>query len=138
MPDRIQATGSLSETGVDGQIGIALGYGDRAQASLHTTLCAETATTAVIAGTEGRIEVERRLLRPDVVHGAARRRHLVGLRPPGGEGHGGGFQYQAAEVARRVAEGATESPRMTWQSTLDVMATMDEVRRQIGLRYPGE
>ncbi len=41
-------------------------------------------------------------------------------------------------MARRVAEGATESPRMTWQGTLDVMRTMDEVRRQIGLRYPGE
>ena len=52
--------------------------------------------------------------------------------------YGGGFQYQAAEVARRVADGATESPRMTWQGTLDVMRTMDEVRRQIGLHYPGE
>jgi hypothetical protein len=37
-----------------------------------------------------------------------------------------------------VAEGRAESPRMTRQGTLDVMRTMDEVRRQIGLTYPGE
>jgi hypothetical protein len=27
---------------------------------------------------------------------------------------------------------------MPWQGTLDVMRTMDEVRRQIGVGYPGE
>jgi hypothetical protein len=27
---------------------------------------------------------------------------------------------------------------MTWQGTLEVMRTMDEVRRQIGLTYPME
>ena len=49
-----------------------------------------------------------------------------------------GLQYEAAEVARRVAEGATESPRMTWQQTIEILETMDEVRRQIGVVYPGE
>jgi hypothetical protein len=37
-----------------------------------------------------------------------------------------------------VAAGETESPRMSWQDTLDVLGTMDEVRSQIGLTYPGE
>ena len=50
----------------------------------------------------------------------------------------GGFQYQAAEVARRVAAGETESPLMPLDGTLAVMRTMDEVRRQVGVRYPGE
>jgi len=49
-----------------------------------------------------------------------------------------GLQYEAAEVARCVAEGRTESERMTWQGTIDVLETMDEVRRQIGVAYPGE
>ena len=50
----------------------------------------------------------------------------------------GGFQYQAAEVARRIAEGSTESPRITLDNTLEVMRTMDEIRRQSGVVYPGE
>ncbi|MCV2394926.1 Gfo/Idh/MocA family oxidoreductase [Actinotalea sp. M2MS4P-6] len=133
-PDRVQATGSLTPTGVDGQISIALGFGDRAQASLHTTLWAKTATTAVIAGTEGRIEVEGdfysttsfTVQRDDGTWWAWDRPVE------------GGFQYEVAEVARRVAAGELESPRMSWQGTLDVMRTMDEIRRQIGVRYPFE
>jgi hypothetical protein len=49
-----------------------------------------------------------------------------------------GMQYEAAEVARCVTEGLSESPLMTWQGTLDVMRTMDEIRHQIGLVYPSE
>ncbi|MDR0417374.1 MAG: hypothetical protein LBH76_08725, partial [Propionibacteriaceae bacterium] len=49
----------------------------------------------------------------------------------------GGFQYEAAEVARQVAAGALESPTMPWQATLDVLKIMDEVRRQLGVRFPG-
>jgi predicted dehydrogenase len=133
-PDRIHALGSLTETGVDGQVSIALGYGDGRQGSLHTTLWARTATTAVVFGSAGRIEVATDFYRPTsftvVPDDGAPWRH---------EGHvADGLQFEAAEVARCVAEGRHESPRMTWQDTLDVMATMDEVRRQVGVRYPGE
>lgn len=134
VPDRVQALGSLTPAGVDGQISIALGYGDRVQASLHTTLWSRTATTAVIGGTQGRIEVASDFYRPTtftVVRDDGSSRTVEGLVD-------GGFQYQAAEVARRVAEGATESPLMTPAMTLDVMRTMDEVRRQVGVVYPGE
>lgn len=134
VPDRVHATGSLTSTGVDGQLSIALGFGERAQASLHTTLWARTATTAVIAGTEGRIEVAGSFYgttsfevhRDDGTWWAWDRPVE------------GGFQYEAAEVARRVADGETQSPRMTWQQTLDVLRTMDEIRRQVGVSYPGE
>jgi predicted dehydrogenase len=134
VPDRVQATGSLTPTGVDGQISIALGYGERAQASLHTTLWSRTATTAVIGGTEGRIEIETDFYRPTA---------FTVIRGDGSwwaydREVDGGFQYQAAEVARRVAEGATESPLMTLDNSLEVMRTMDEIRRQVGVTYPGE
>ena len=49
-----------------------------------------------------------------------------------------------AQVRRRDAVpggeplGAVESPRMSWQGTLEVMRTLDEVRRQVGVVYPGE
>ena len=50
----------------------------------------------------------------------------------------GGFQYQAAEVARRIAAGETESPAITLENSLQVMRTLDEIRRQAGVVYPGE
>jgi predicted dehydrogenase len=134
VPDRVQAMGSLTPTGVDGQLTIALGYGERVQAALHTTLWSRTATTAVVAGTAGRIEVTGPFYAPA----------SVTVHPDGGtpwtfhQDVEGGFQYEIAEAARCIAAGATESPRMTWEMTLDVMRTMDEVRRQVGVVYPGE
>ncbi len=134
VPDRVRALGSLTPTGVDGQVSIALGFGDAAQASLHTTLWARTATTAVVFGTRGRIELATDFYRPTsfaVVRDDGARWSFT-------EPVQDGLQYEAAEVARCVAEGRAESPRMTRQGTLDVMRTMDQVRRQIGLAYPGE
>ena len=41
-------------------------------------------------------------------------------------------------MARCVADGKQESERMTWASSRAVMSVMDEARRQVGVRYPGE
>ena len=43
-----------------------------------------------------------------------------------------------AEVGRCLREGRLESDVMSLDETLSIMATMDEIRRQIGLTYPGE
>ena len=132
-PTGSRAIGALTPNGVDGQVSIALGFA-AIQASLHTTLEANTATTAVIFGTRGRIEIEGRFYAPT-------RFTVVGDDGSGWTYDGmvdAGMQYEAAEVARCIASGLSESPLMTWQGTLEVMRTMDEIRRQIGLVYPME
>ena len=48
----------------DGQVTISLGFGERAQASLHTTLWAQTPTSAAVFGSTGRVEVARHFYRP--------------------------------------------------------------------------
>lgn len=134
VPDRVAAVGSLTPTGVDGQISIALGFGADVQAALHTTSLAKTATTAVIFGSEGRIELDGDFYRPT---------SFSVIRNDGTtwdyfKDVDGGFQYQVAEVARRIAAGETESPVITLDNSLEVMRTMDEIRRQVGVAYPGE
>jgi predicted dehydrogenase len=52
------------------------------------------------------------------------------------EGHG--LREEAAEFARVVRSGAIESPLMTHETSLFMMEQMDEIRAQIGLRYPNE
>ncbi|WP_029290875.1 Gfo/Idh/MocA family protein [Cellulomonas sp. HZM] len=134
VPDSVQAVGTLTETGVDGQISMVLSYGERTQATLHTTLWAKTPTIASISGTEGFISVAGDFYGISSFRVQRRDGRTWTFDQPGPKG----LQFQAAEVARRVAEGATESPRMTWQGTLDVMRTMDQVRAQVGVVYPGE
>jgi predicted dehydrogenase len=133
-PDRVTAVGTLTTGGVDAQVSVVLGYPGDVQATLHTTLLSRTPTTAAISGTEGFVTVDGPFYRPTsfTVHRrGAEPRHESYV-----EEHG--FAREVAEVGRCVAAGATESPRMTWQGTLEVLRTMDEVRAQVGVRYPGE
>jgi predicted dehydrogenase len=134
VPDAVRAVGTLTETGVDGQISMILSYGERTQAVLSTTLWSKTPTTATISGTEGAITVEGSFYAPTSFQVRRRDGRSWSFQQPGSMG----LQYEAAEVARRVAAGDTESPRMTWADTLAVLRTMDEVRAQVGVVYPGE
>ncbi len=133
-PVTVQAAGVLTETGVDGQTSAVLGYGGRTQAVLSTTLWAQTPTRAAISGTEGRIEVEGRFYGPASFTVTRRDGDAWTFSHPLAKG----LQFEAAEVARRVAAGETESPRMSWRGTLEVMHTMDEIRAQVGVSYPDE
>lgn len=44
----------------------------------------------------------------------------------------GGFQYQAAEAARCISAGKTESAVVPWSATLDVQRMMDKVLKEAG------
>ncbi|MCL2736463.1 MAG: Gfo/Idh/MocA family oxidoreductase [Propionibacteriaceae bacterium] len=133
VPDRIKATGVLTSTGVDQRESISLWYGDRI-AMAYADMGDAGASSLEIQGTQGRLEIADWFYTPqDIV-----------LTPVDGEPRTlytkvpGGFQYQAAEVARCLDAGVTESWVMPWTATLDVLATMDEVRRQLGVVYPCE
>jgi hypothetical protein len=52
------------------------------------------------------------------------------------EGHG--LREQALEFASLLTTGAKESELMNHADTQSIMETMDEIRAQIGLSYPGE
>lgn len=133
VPDRITAAGRLRDTGVDGQIGMVFDYAT-AQASLTTTMEARTPCTAHIAGTEGRIEIDDTFYTPTsftVTRHDGTSWFYDGDVP-------NGFQFEAAEVARRIHAGDTESALLTLDQSLEIMEIMDEVRSQIGLVYPNE
>jgi predicted dehydrogenase len=136
-PADVKALGRLTDTGVDGHVSLILDYGEKTLSLLDTTLWTKTPTTAVVSGTEGSIEIDGDFYAPNVVRlrKADRARTVV-------EEWGGpldnGFQFEAAEVARCVAEGKQESERMTWASSRAIIGVLDEARRQVGVRYPGE
>jgi len=134
VPDAVHATGVLTETGVDGQASIVLSYGAHAQATLSTTLWARTPTTAAISGTEGFITVKGNFYTPTSFHVQRTDGRSWDFDQPGTKG----LQFEAAEVARRIAAGDVESPRLTWANTLEVLRTLDSVRAQVGVVYPGE
>lgn len=138
-PGHVSATGTLTPTGVDRQASAVLsGYrGSAAQAVVTTTLAARTPTVASVSGTEARLEIPGAFYTPQQVRLVTRDGEaVVGELPPV---HGPeGLCYQAAHFAGLVAEGVAESPLLPLDETVSVMATLDEIRAQVGVRYPGE
>ena len=51
---------------------------------------------------------------------------------------GRGMQYQALAAERFLSEGRTDSDVLPIDETVAIMATLDEVRSLVGVRYPGE
>ena len=49
-----------------------------------------------------------------------------------------GYRYEAIEVMNCLREGKKESDLWPLSASLLLMETMDEIRAQIGVRYPGE
>ena len=49
-----------------------------------------------------------------------------------------GLHQEAVEVARLVDAGDLESPLLPQAETVAIMEVLDEVRRQVGVSYPGE
>jgi hypothetical protein len=48
------------------------------------------------------------------------------------------LHFEAAEAARRIAEGRLESPVRPLTESIATLQVMDEIRRQIGVTFPGE
>ncbi|MFI9322647.1 Gfo/Idh/MocA family protein [Kitasatospora aureofaciens] len=134
-PDTVSAWSCLTPEGVDSHTGMILGYESGAMALLSCSILAETPASAVVQGTDGRIELPYDFTCPPsfTLHRTGRPPEV--FRTPW-EGHG--FLYEAAEAMRCLRASAIESPLVPWQSTLDVMEVMDRARSQIGLRYPTE
>jgi hypothetical protein len=49
-----------------------------------------------------------------------------------------GLAYEAAEFARLLGDGRTESDLLPLDETVAIMRVLDEVRRQLGVHFPGE
>jgi predicted dehydrogenase len=124
------------QTGVDRQTAIVLGYEGGRQAVLHTALDTAGPNRAAILGTEARLEIDGvwytptsfRVIAPD---GSV-------LESYESEVEGRGMQFQAAELESLVAAGALDSDILPSAQSVAIVETLDEVRRQIGLRYPSE
>jgi predicted dehydrogenase len=134
-PDRITATGVLTGKGVDSQTSAIFDYESGAQAVMTTTLITGTPCRATVTGTLGRIEIDRTFYNPANMR-LVMRDGTTTEYPNTYRGHG--LREQAAELERMVRNGEIESPLLTHKMSIEIMQTLDEIRNQIGLRYPFE
>jgi predicted dehydrogenase len=133
-PSEVTARSVPTSTDVDAQTSVVLDHPSGAQAVLTTTLQAQSPCRATIVGTDGYLEIDPTWYAPTSFTVVPR----AGAAWRYDEPHvGHGLRHEVAEVARCLREGLVESPVMPRAETVSIMETMDEVRRQIGLTYPG-
>jgi predicted dehydrogenase len=133
-PIEIQAMMTPYDTGVDEQCVITLKFENGALAVLSSTFAADTPVEAMIAGTDARIHMRNRfhnsIAEIEVVSGKDELKSIAVHRE---EGYG--YQFEARHVADCIRKGLTESPVMSHQHSLDLMETLDRIRKACGIKY---
>jgi dihydrodiol dehydrogenase / D-xylose 1-dehydrogenase (NADP) len=130
-PSSIQANADIIETGVDGLTCMTLAYPSGAMAQLSCAIRANISDGARIYGSKGHIDL------PAFWHATRATLQVAGEEPETITGEAG-YHYEAAEVADCVRAGLKESPIMPLDESVAIAESLEEVRRQIGLRYPME
>jgi dihydrodiol dehydrogenase / D-xylose 1-dehydrogenase (NADP) len=132
-PEAVRAVGSVGETGVDEHVAISARYPGGGLAQLGCAVRANLDHHAVIRGTDGHIEI------PAFWSAQSATLFAEGVEESTETAHtANGFEYQIEEVMGCVAEGRTESPRMPHAASVELAELSDEIRDQIGVRYPFE
>lgn len=125
QPEKVGAVVSMGETGVDEQLAASFCYSEGVVASMYCSLFSKSPGKAVIAGTEGRIEIQRfwysdkvELIVDGQLVEIVNRPHKIN-----------GYEYELQEVVDCIQAGKKESDIMPCDESLEIMRTMDEIRK---------
>jgi predicted dehydrogenase len=135
-PESIVASASFKETGADAQVATIFRYPG---GQLATTLSAsdiQGPNRATILGTQGRIEIDHVWYSPTTFRLLNAAGEVVEAFTA--EVTGRGMHFQAVEAQQLVAAGKISGEILPAAESVAIMETLDEIRKQIGLRYPGE
>lgn len=135
-PQNILAAATFRATGADAQVATILHYANGAMATTLSSSDSAGPNRASVVGTKGRVEIDRVWYCPTQLRVYDNDNTL--LESFDGTVEGRGMQFQAREVERLVAAGLTAGEILPPAQSVAIMETLDEIRRQIGLRYPSE
>ena len=136
-PARVLAAGQPHPAGVNGQAAAILCNPRGNQAVVHTTLFSNTPTAATIAGSDGTLTLPGPFYQPgDLLLASADGARRLSFSEPR-TAHDA-LHFEAAEAARCIAAGRLESPVRPLAESVTTLRVMDEIRRQLGVAFPGE
>ncbi len=135
-PVDVRAVGRLQSTGADAEVATVMTHASGAVSTTVSSSRAAGPNTAHIVGTAGRIEIA------GVWYAATDFRVFATdgslIEDYRSEIDGRGMQFQALEAEAIVAAGRIDGDILPIDETVAIMGTLDEIRRQIGVRYPHE
>ncbi|MGV8989279.1 MAG: Gfo/Idh/MocA family protein [Cypionkella sp.] len=135
-PTSVKALATFRDTGADAQVATLFHYASGAMATTLSSSDSAGPNRASIVGTKGRIELDRVWYSPSSFRVYNNDNVIIETYDSVVEGRG--MSFQADEAERLIAGGMTAGTIMPPSQSVEIMRTLDEVRAQIGLKYPGE
>ena len=133
LPNEINAIAKFTKTNVDETDIINLKYKEGALTSLTCSISADTDNTAVIYGEKGKIVIPTFWMAKEAfLHVEDKIEKYVD------EYEEAGYKYEIEEVNNCIINEELESNIASHKFTLELVKIMDEIRNQIGLKYPFE
>ncbi|GAA1845989.1 Gfo/Idh/MocA family protein [Agromyces salentinus] len=135
-PSTIQSTATFKPTGADAQVAVVFGYDGGRIATSVSASDLKGPNVATVLGSDARIDIDSVWYTPTSFRVVDH--HGDVLETYESEVVGRGMHFQAEAVERLVAEGNLTGDLLTLDESVAIMGTLDAIREQIGLRYPGE
>lgn len=123
----------LGESGVDMMESISLSFADGRMANLQAGCLCLNDRQGIISGTKGYIRVDN-INCPELIE--VWREGVLAEKYEAAPDMINGYEYEVLECKRCIEKGLLESPMMPHKETLAVMAQMDSLRKEWGVRYP--
>ena len=134
-PISFNAHALVGNTGVDELLAVDLVYENNVVSQFTSTFLTQGENAFYIYGTEGYIRIHGNFW------GGTEATLFIGGKEKKNKKKPfkvNGFEYEIAEAMRCIGEGLLESPSMTHADTLATMTLMDNIRAEIGVKYPFE
>lgn len=136
LPSKITSTAKLSDEKVDEYLMCQMEFENGGMASFVTTSSVAGENTATIYCENGRIEVAGLAWEKTSFSVFNAAGDLISKYDKTHEGTG--RQFQVMEAERCVKANLLESPTMPVSETISIMKLMDQIRAQVGVKYPME
>lgn len=136
-PSEITALGTPANDVLNGQVSALLRSTTGGHALLNTTIMSDTPTTAAICGVDAEVIIPGPFYQPGPFEIRLRDGAVLSYDEEHGS-HEDGLHYSAVDAARRIGLGANESEVHPLADAVAALETMDAIRAQIGIVFPGE
>jgi len=135
VPREVVGFGQPDPSAVNGQLSVVLRNDAGSLGAMSTTLYGFTPTNAAIVGTLGTVRFPTEFHLPGSFEARSLKGETVLKYDEPRGAHFDGLYFEAAEVARCIAEGRTETRCRPLDASLETMATLDKIRRCVGISF---
>lgn len=133
-PESIKSMADFSPTGSEESIGMLFRYPGGEMASLFSSFASQSPVQTEYWCENGYLVLNTRWHAPTSLTVSKAGGEIKTW--PSMHREGAGYQYEAEHVMRCLDEGRIESGIMSWQLSLDIMDTLDKVRKDAGIHFP--